>query len=151
MSKRVLVVANRTAASEPLQEVVRRMAGEGAQAFHLVVPSTPSGLSRLANPDETGLDQARQQLEEAMEKLERAAGMPVTGAVGAPDPLAAVEDAVNAGDYDHIVISTLPRRLSRWLHLDLPHKAAGLGLPVKHVQADGTPVEIEPAGRSAMA
>jgi len=47
----------------------------------------------------------------------------------------AIEDAVNLGDYDEIVISTLPRRVSRWLHLDLVSKARGIGLPVTHVEA----------------
>ena len=47
----------------------------------------------------------------------------------------AIEDAINADGYDEIIISTLPARVSRWLHLDLPHKAAGLGLPVTTVTA----------------
>ena len=47
----------------------------------------------------------------------------------------AIEDAVNRGRYDEIIISTLPRRISRWLHLDLVSKARGLGLPVTHVEA----------------
>ena len=55
--------------------------------------------------------------------------------VGSHDPLAAVEDALNAGRYDEAIISTLPRRLSRWLHVDLPRKVAGLGLPVETVEA----------------
>ena len=40
--------------------------------------------------------------------------------------------------FDEVIISTLPKRVSRWLHLDLPHKAAGLGVPVTTVTAKGT-------------
>jgi hypothetical protein len=57
--------------------------------------------------------------------------------VGDPEPLAAIQDAVNLHGYDEIIISTLPQRFSRWLRLDLPHKAAGLGLPVTTVTARG--------------
>ena len=68
---------------------------------------------------------------------EKAAGGPVEGIVGDVEPLAAIQDALNIHGFDEIVISTLPTRFSRWLRLDLPHKAAGLGLPVTTVTAQG--------------
>ena len=49
----------------------------------------------------------------------------------------AVEDAVNLRGFDEVIISTLSPRLSKWLHLDLPSKISGLGLPVTTV----TPVD----------
>ena len=52
-----------------------------------------------------------------------------------PEPLAAIQDAVNLHGFDEIIISTLPTRVSRWLHLDLPSKLNGLGLPVTTVTA----------------
>jgi hypothetical protein len=61
----------------------------------------------------------------------------VEGRVGDAEALAAIQDAVNLGEFDEIIISTLPSRVSRWLHLDLPRKAAGLGLPVTTVTAQG--------------
>src|SRR3712207_8161407 len=39
------------------------------------------------------------------------------------EPLAAIQDAVNLHGFDEIIISMLPRRLSRWLRLDLPHRS----------------------------
>ena len=63
------------------------------------------------------------------------AGAPVTGHVGDHEPLMAIEDAINRAPYDELVISTLPHRISRWLHLDLVSKARGTGLPVTHVEA----------------
>ena len=47
----------------------------------------------------------------------------------------AIQDAIHLGRYDEIIISTLPARISRWLHVDLVSKTRGLGLPVTHVEA----------------
>jgi len=74
-------------------------------------------------------------LAEALPLLSEAAGSEVTGHVGDHEPLMAIEDAIHRAPYDEIVISTLPHRLSRWLHLDLVSKARGTGLPVMHVEA----------------
>lgn len=95
------------------------------------------GLARLADPedDTRGRDEAQAALDEALPKLSEVAGSAVTGAIGVPEPLAAIEDAVNLGRPDEIIISTLPARVSRWLRLDLVSKARGLGLPVTHVEA----------------
>jgi hypothetical protein len=74
-------------------------------------------------------------LELALPLLEDAAGAPVEGIIGDPEPLNAVQDAVNLRGFDEIIISTLPKRVSRWLRLDLPSKVSGLGLPVTTVTA----------------
>jgi hypothetical protein len=58
----------------------------------------------------------------------------VTGSVGDSEPLIAIEKAIHLGDYDEIIISTLPLGMSRWLKLDVVSKARRLGLPVTHVQ-----------------
>jgi hypothetical protein len=75
-------------------------------------------------------------LDRALPLLQDAAGGPVQGIVGDPEPLNAVQDAVNLQGFDEIIISTLPTHLSRWLRLDLPHKLGGLGLPVTTVTAN---------------
>jgi hypothetical protein len=132
----VLVVAHQTAATPRLLDAVRERAARGPAHFHLVVPRSPHGLHKLADPEDTSRDEAQTVLNDALPKLSQAGGHDVTGNVGDPEPLMAIHDAVNlGGPYDEIIISTLPLGISRWLKLDLVSKARGLGLPVTHVEA----------------
>jgi len=132
---RVLLVANRTAATEGLCDAVRDRALHGPVAFHLVVPAHPHGLHKVVDPQDGDEGESERVLATALPLLSAAAGSPVSGHVGDAEPLMAIEDAVNREGYHEIIISTLPRRVSRWLHLDLVSKARGLGLPVQHVEA----------------
>jgi hypothetical protein len=132
---RVLVVANRTAATPALLDAVRERAARGPCTFTLLVPNPVTGLDRVMDPEDHAADEGRSVLELALPLLEEAAGGPVEGMVGDAEPLAAIQDAINLHGFDEIIISTLPTRVSRWLRLDLPHKAAGLGLPVTTVTA----------------
>jgi hypothetical protein len=47
----------------------------------------------------------------------------VTGEVGDADPMRAIKHALAQGRYSGLIISTLPAGLSRWVHMDLPHRA----------------------------
>jgi hypothetical protein len=137
---RVLVVANRTAATPALLDAVRDRAARGPCTFTLLVPNPVRGLDRVMDPEDHERSEGDAVLELALPVLEQAAGAPVEGIVGDAEPLAAIQDAVNVNGYDEIIISTLPSRVSKWLRLDLPHKAAGLGLPVTTVTARGREV-----------
>ncbi len=141
----VLVVAHQTAATERLLAAVRERAQRGPAQFYLVVPRMPHGMHKVVDPEATGGDDAQQVLEEALPKLSEAAGSGVTGELGDAEPLMAIQDAVNLGNFDEIIISTLPRRISRWLKLDLVSKTKGLGLPVMHVEAADLPVGAAPS------
>jgi hypothetical protein len=132
---KVLVVANRTAESPELLEALRQRAQRGEVAFTLLVPSTPHGVAWVADMHSGGAD-AEQHMLASVDRL-RADGLEVTaGSVGDPDPVAAVQDAVNFESYDEIVVSTLPGGISKWLKMDLPHRVErSTGLPVTHVVA----------------
>jgi len=132
---RVLVVAHKTAATPALLETVRDRAGRGPCRFTLLVPNVAHGLHRVVDAEDQSADEAQAVLELALPLLEDAAGGHVDGLIGDPEPLNAVADAVNLHGFDEIIISTLPARVSRWLHLDLPSKLRGLGLPVTTVTA----------------
>ena len=131
----VLVVAHQTAATGVLLDAVRERAARSPTRFHLVVPRRPHGMHKVVDPLEAGQAEAERVLAEALPRLSQAAGGEVTGGIGDAEPLMAIQDAVNLGNYDEIIISTLPLGISRWLKLDLVSKARALGLPVTHVVA----------------
>ncbi len=134
---RVLVVAHKTAATQPLLDAVRERASSGPTTFTLLVPNAAHGLHRVVDAEDQSAGEAQHVLEVALPKLSDAAGSAVEGVVGDPDPVAAVQDAINLRGFDEIIISTLPTRVSRWLKLDLPSKISGMGLPVTTI----TPVD----------
>jgi hypothetical protein len=129
----VLVVAHQTAAAPALLEAVREHARSGPARFHLVVPRRRSGAEKVANPQEIGVQEAREVLRNALPRLSEAAGTEVTGDIGDLEPLIAIQEAINGGHYDEIIVSTLPLGVSRWLKVDLVSKAEQFGLPVHHV------------------
>ena len=130
---RVLVVAHKTAATQPLLDAVRDRAAKGPATFTLLVPNPAHGLHKAVDPEDQDAGEAQEVLAGALPKLSDAAGSRVEGIVGDADPSAAIQDAINLRGFDEVIISTLPSKVSRWLRLDLPSKVTGLGLPVSTV------------------
>ena len=135
--RRILVVANRTAATPALIDAVRKRASESACQFTLLVPRTFWD----ADTEESAVT-----LELAIPLLDEAAGSHVEGLIGDTDPFVAVTGALEQGDYDEIIISTLPARVSHWLHLDLPARVQRLGLPVTVITARKSDRHLTSAG-----
>ena len=130
---RVLVVAHKTAATQPLLDAVRARAQRGPATFTLLVPNPAPGLHKVVDPEDQGGGEAKAVVDQAVPALSDAAGGRVEGIVGSHDPIAAVEDAINLRGFDEVIISTLPSKISQWLRLDLPSKITGTGLPVTTV------------------
>jgi len=133
---RYLVVTHQTALSAELKRTVSSLVAEDPAAeFAVLVPEAPG--VPVTWEGET-VDVARQRAEAAKTLLEETAGARVfRTAVGAPEPLRAIGDEllVHPG-YDVLVICTLPPGVSRWLKLDLVHRAERkFGLRVIHVVA----------------
>ena len=118
---RILIVANRTAATPVLVDEVGRRARAAPCTFALLIPDAP---------DRKAADWT---LDVAIPLLEREAQVKVRGLVGGPDPFDSVERAVREGDFDEIIVSTLPKKHSKWLRRNLIRHVEGLGLPVTAV------------------
>jgi hypothetical protein len=126
VKKRVLVVANRTAATHRLLDEVVRRRKAGPCDFALLIP------------DVGNRKQADWTLENALPLLQHAARGPVEGMLGGADPFMSVSDAVRDGHFDEIIVSTLSKKTSTWRRRDLVRKIEGLGLPVTTVTPRAT-------------
>ncbi len=135
-SRRILIVANRTAATPALIDAVKKRAFEATCRFTLLVPRAFWD----ADTEESAIT-----LELAIPLLEEALGSHVEGLTGDADPFVAVTGALENGDYDEIIISTLPARVSHWLHLDFPARVQRLGLPVTVITARKADRDLTPA------
>jgi hypothetical protein len=135
----VLVVAHRTAATPVLLDAIRERAARGPANFHLLVPNPFLADWHPIHTDrheQAHLKQAQDVLALALPLYDEAAGGMVDGSVSIRhDPMDAIEEALGSGRYDEIILSTLPHKVSAWLHTDLPHRVAHLGLPVTTVIA----------------
>jgi hypothetical protein len=149
---RYLVVGNQTLDSDVLADQVRERMDRGPAEFWLAVPATPvkdlasnmaaipmpvmGGVLRMPEPPEEARRLAQAKLDAALRKL-TALGATVDGAVTDADPMRAVEEAMSNREFDEIIVSTLPRRLSRWLHQDLPDRLQDrFGVPVTDIVAE---------------
>ncbi|HLU42307.1 MAG TPA: hypothetical protein VKZ55_07925 [Microthrixaceae bacterium] len=134
-----LVVAHQTLDSPQLLEVLRDRASRGPATFHLVVPEW-HGNGLTWSEGQVRLEAARR-LEEARQRF-LAEGIQVTGEVGHSNPVQSVNNVLLRTGHDHfteIIVSTLPKRLSRWLGMDVPARIQkGTRVPVTAVTAEET-------------
>jgi hypothetical protein len=139
---RVLIVANRTAATPALIEAVRERAERGPCSFSLLVP-------QLIAEEAFGDEEARKTIELSVPLLEEACGDDVPAIIGTSDAMLAVERVLVHEHFDEVIISTLPERVSHWLKRDLPTKVERLGLPVTVVRAKTPREPLHPPIRYA--
>ena len=137
---RYLVVANQTLGGEHLIERIRQCLAEGSCPFHIVVPATPPA-DHLTWTEGEARAIAQERLDRALTRFRELGATEADGEVGDSNPILAIEDALRNGQFDEIILSTLPPGISRWLKLDLPSRvAARFQLPVTHVVAEAESV-----------
>lgn len=138
--KRILVVANRTADSPDLIAALRERADGASAGFTLLVPAVPHGFAWAADM-KAGWAEAVGRAERAAERIRQSDLELEETIVGDPDPFAAVGDVLHAREFDEVVVSTLPRTVSRWLALGLPARLRrAIDLPVVQVIAHSQPL-----------
>jgi hypothetical protein len=131
---RVLVVANRTAATPALIEAVRQRVNAGPATFSLLVPNPDPRL--MFDRHGRDIHEGEQVLALALPLLAEAAGAPVGGRVAvSPNAYDDIVEELELRAYDEIILSTLPTHVSHWLHVDLPARVAELGYPLTTVIA----------------
>ena len=132
-SPRVLVVANKTAATPALVEAVRERAAAGPAEFVMLLPN-PAHLAFDRNSQDTR--DGELMLADALPTLELAAGTEIEGRVAvSPNAYDDIVEELGRNDYTEIILETLPSHVSHWLHVDLPERIAHLGYPLTTVAA----------------
>lgn len=136
-----LVLANRTAAGDPLFAELKRRADASPHRFTVIVPQDGGEGHHVA--------EARERLTTLLDRL-REEDIPATGGIGDPDPFTAVMNALQFYRVDEIVISTLPRMRSRWLRADLIDRVKrATAAPVEHVVGDTAAADGETGAQAA--
>ena len=64
-----------------------------------------------------------------------------------PTPLDAIRKLASREDVDEVIASTLPRRLSRWMAMDLRHRSSGHLRPRHPRLGPGGPLALTTAAR----
>jgi hypothetical protein len=129
---RVLVVANKTAATPALIEAVHKRAMDGPARFRLLVPNPDDHL--VFDRNSADIHAGEQVLAMATPLLTQAAGTEVEGRVASsPNAYDDIAEELDSGAYDEVILSTLPHHVSHWLHIDLPSRVADLGYPLTTV------------------
>jgi nucleotide-binding universal stress UspA family protein len=146
---RYLIVANQTIGGEQLTAKLDELSGAGPCTFRFLVPVTDTeGLHQWDYPPidrvipdahQIAAALAQGRLDHELGRLRRS-GIDASGEVVEALPVGRAQELLDEEHFDGVVVSTLPRRLSRWLVMDLPHRIARLSdVPVTHVEGNAGP------------
>ena len=130
-----LIVANQTLTSRSLTDAITARLADGPIRTLVVVPLSPVG-GRLTWDEQASREVAQARLDEVLKRL-REMGADAAGEVGDRDPVMAVRDALRGREVDEVIVSTLPKGLSRWLGEDVPSRLRdAVRVPVTVVTQD---------------
>jgi hypothetical protein len=145
--REILVVANETAASRSLVDLLEERGRQGDVHVTVVAPVNQPRQGYVVYYD-TRRAAARRRLDKTLDLL-RSHGVPSTGVVVESDPVSALRDAIDQIEPDEVIVSTHPQQKSGWLRrnaVDQMRRVAG-DLPFEHVVVD---VESETGDKNVL-
>jgi hypothetical protein len=135
-ARHILVVANETAVSSSLVELLEKKAAESPVRVTVLAPVNQPRQGYVVYYD-TRRAAARRRLDRTLDLL-RNAGIPANGVVVESDPVSALRDAIDQLEPDEVIVSTHPQKQSGWMRrnmVDQMQRVSG-GLPFQHVVVD---------------
>ena len=145
--RHVLVIANETAASRSLADLIEEKAKAGDVQVTVVAPVNQPRQGYVVYYD-TRRAAARRRLDRTLDLL-REHGVNATGVVVECDPVEALRDAIDQLEPDEVIVSTHPQQKSGWLRrnaVDQMRRVCG-PLPFEHVVVD---VESETGDKNVL-
>jgi hypothetical protein len=135
-ARHVLVVANETAVSSALVELLEKTAAESPIRVTALAPVNQPRQGYVVYYD-TRRAAARRRLDRTLDLL-RNAGIPANGVVVESDPVSALRDAIDQLEPDEVIVSTHPQKQSGWLRRNMVDQMQRVAdtLPFQHVVVD---------------
>jgi hypothetical protein len=126
-----LLIATGQAASgaEVLPSSVRQLI-DAADEILVIAPALPTRFEWLSSATDTARQQADERLGTVLGQLEQESGGPVSGSVGADDPMLAFEDALASFPADHILVGLRAAERSGWQERGLLDDLLRFALPL---------------------
>jgi len=134
--RHILVVANETAVSKALVDLIEERAADGDVLVTVLAPVNQPRQGYVVYYD-TRRAAARRRLDKTLELL-RGAGVHANGVVVEADPVSALRDAIDQLQPDEVLVSTHPQPKSGWLRrnaVEQMRRVAG-DLPFQHIVVD---------------
>ena len=135
-ARHILVVANETAVSTALVQLLEQKAAESPVHVTALAPVNQPRQGYVVYYD-TRRAAARRRLDRTLDLL-RKAGIPANGVVVETDPVSALRDAIDQLEPDEVIVSTHPQKQSGWMRrnmVDQMQRVSG-DLPFEHVVVD---------------
>jgi hypothetical protein len=135
-ARHVLVVANETAVSRALVDLLVQKAAGSAVRVTVLAPVNEPRQGYVVYYD-TRRAAARRRLDRTLDLL-REAGIPSNGVVVEADPVSALRDAIDQLEPDEVIVSTHPQKHSGWLRRNMVDQMRRVAspLPFEHIVVD---------------